>query len=248
MNEQARVTALIVDDEPVARSGMRHMLADVEWIDCIGEAASGPAAVEAIDKLRPELVFLDIQMPGISGIEVLRRVTHQPFVVFTTAFAEHAVTAFELGAVDYLLKPFGAERLRASLDRARAALGEPLPATLDRLGELLGHSAMTRLFVRTGRSIVPVAVADITWFEAVGDYVNVHTRDAQHLVHLSLNRLEARLDGQRFSRIHRTYIVNLDHVTAFQRQPDGRLVARLGDGASLPVSRSKAHEFRAISR
>jgi len=248
MNEPARVSALIVDDEPVARAGMRHMLADVEWIECIGEAASGTAAVEAIDKLRPELVFLDIQMPGISGIEVLRRVTHQPFVVFTTAFAEHAVTAFELGAVDYLLKPFGAERLHASLDRARAALGEPLPATLDRLGELLGQSAMTRLFVRTGRSIVPVAVADITWFEAVGDYVNVHTRDAQHLVHLSLNRLEARLDGQRFSRIHRTYIVNLDHVTAFQRQPDGRLGARLGDGASLPVSRSKAHEFRAISR
>ena len=248
MSEQPRVSALIVDDEPVARAGMRHMLADVEWIDCVGEAASGPAAVEAIDKLRPELVFLDIQMPGISGIEVLRRTTHQPFVVFTTAFAEHAVTAFELGAVDYLLKPFGAERLRASLDRARAALGEPLPATLDRLGELLGQSGMTRLFVRTGRSIVPVAVADITWFEAVGDYVNVHTRDAQHLVHLSLNRLEARLDGQRFSRIHRTYIVNLDHVAAFQRQPDGRLVARLADGTGLPVSRAKAHEFRNVAR
>jgi two-component system, LytTR family, response regulator len=248
MSDQRRVAVLIVDDEPVARAGMRHMLADVEWIECIGEAASGPAAVEAIDALRPELVFLDIQMPGISGIEVLRQIAHQPFVVFTTAFAEHAVEAFELGAVDYLLKPFGAERLRASLDRARAALGEPLPATLDRLGELLGQSNMTRLFVRTGRSIVPVAVADIAWFEAVGDYVNVHARDAQHLVHLSLNRIEARLDAQRFSRIHRTYIVNLDHVTAFQRQPGARLIARLDDGTSLPVSRAKAHELRNIAR
>jgi len=224
------------------------MLADVEWIECIGEAASGPAAVEAIDALRPELIFLDIQMPGFSGVEVLRRTTHQPFVVFTTAFGEHAVTAFELGAVDYLLKPFGADRLHASLERARAALGEPLPAALDRLGELLGQTCMTRLFVRIGRSIVPVAVADITRFEAVGDYVNVHTREAQHLVHLSLNRLEARLDAQRFSRIHRTHIVNLDHVAAFQRQPDGRLVARLGDGTSLPVSRTKAHDFRNLAR
>jgi len=239
---------LIVDDEPVARAGMRHMLADVEWIECIGEAASGPAAVEAIDALRPELIFLDIQMPGFSGVEVLRRTTHQPFVVFTTAFGEHAVTAFELGAVDYLLKPFGPDRLHASLERVRAALGEPLPAALDRLGELLGQTCMTRLFVRIGRSIVPVAVTDITWFEAVGDYVNVHTREAQHLVHLSLNRLEARLDAQRFSRIHRTHIVNLDHVAAFQRQPDGRLVARLGDGTSLPVSRTKAHDFRNLAR
>ena len=239
---------MIVDDEPVARAGMRHMLADVEWIECIGEAASGPAAVEAIDALRPELIFLDIQMPGFSGVEVLRRTTHQPFVVFTTAFGEHAVTAFELGAVDYLLKPFGPDRLHASLERVRAALGEPLPAALDRLGELLGQTCMTRLFVRIGRSIVPVAVTDITWFEAVGDYVNVHTREAQHLVHLSLNRLEARLDAQRFSRIHRTHIVNLDHVAAFQRQPDGRLVARLGDGTSLPVSRTKAHDFRNLAR
>lgn len=246
--EQSRVATLIVDDEPVARAGMRHMLADVEWIDCVGEAANGPAAVEAIDALRPELVFLDIQMPGISGIEVLRRAAHQPFVVFTTAFAEHAVAAFELGAVDYLLKPFGAERLRASLDRARAALGEPLPATLDRLGELLGQAPMTRLFVRTGRSIVPVAVADVAWFEAVGDYVNVHARDAQHLIHLPLNRIEARLDAQRFARIHRAYIVNLDHVAAFQRQPGGRLVARLADGTSLPVSRAKAQDLRHIAR
>ena len=248
MSEVARVAALIVDDEPVARAGMRHMLADVEWIECIGEAATGPAAVEAIDTLRPEIVFLDIQMPGMSGIDVLRRVQHQPFVVFTTAFAEHAVAAFELGAVDYLLKPFGAERLRASLDRARAALGEPMPATLDRLGELLGQAPMTRLFVRTGRSIVPVALADIAWFEAVGDYVSVHARGAQHLVHLSLNRIEERVDKQHFSRIHRTYIVNLDHVSAFQRQPGGRLVARLADGTTLPVSRVKAHELRNIAR
>src|SRR5512132_3001097 len=101
------------------------MLGGVEWLTCVGEAASGPAAVEAINRLRPELVFLDIQMPGLLGTEVLRRVEHQPFVVFTTAFAQHAVTAFELGALDYLLKPFGPERLATTLERVRAAFGEP---------------------------------------------------------------------------------------------------------------------------
>ena len=104
MNSVAKISTLIVDDEPVARAGMRHMLAEVEWIECIGEAANGPAAIEAIDTLKPELIFLDIQMPGALGTEVLQRVTHRPLVVFMTAYAQHAVTAFELGALDYLLK------------------------------------------------------------------------------------------------------------------------------------------------
>jgi len=248
VTEPARVATLVVDDEPVARAGMRRMLAEIEWIHCIGEAASGPAALEAIERQRPELVFLDINMPGMSGIELLRKLRHRPFVIFTTAYAEHAVSAFELGAVDYLLKPFGLERLQGSLERARAALGEPLPPVVDRLGELLAESTMTRLFVRSGRAILPVAVADVTWFEAVGDYVNVHAGGAQHLVHLSLTRLETRLDPARFSRIHRTCIVNLDRVAAFQRQPGGQLVARLGDGTCLPVSRAKAQELRSLAR
>ncbi|MFI5312046.1 MAG: LytR/AlgR family response regulator transcription factor, partial [Gemmatimonadales bacterium] len=119
-----KVTALIADDEPVARAGLRDMLAAMDWVTVVGEAANGPAAVEAINTLKPELVFLDIQMPGFLGTEVLRRVQHQPFVVFTTAYAEHAVTAFELGALDYLLKPFGAVRFAASMERVRVALGE----------------------------------------------------------------------------------------------------------------------------
>src|SRR5688572_9758561 len=103
----APVTAVVADDEPIARAGLRDMLAEISWVRWIGDAASGPAAVEAIDRLRPDLVFLDIQMPGLLGTEVLRKITHQPYVVFTTAYAQHAVTGFELGALDYLLKPFG---------------------------------------------------------------------------------------------------------------------------------------------
>ncbi|MDX2057267.1 MAG: response regulator, partial [Gemmatimonadales bacterium] len=105
-----KVTALIADDEPVARAGLRDLLADIDWISCVGETANGPATVAAIDELRPELVFLDVQMPGLTGLEVLERIRHRPHVVFTTAFGHHAVSAFELGALDYLLKPFGADR------------------------------------------------------------------------------------------------------------------------------------------
>ena len=245
-----RVPTLIVDDEPIARAGLRRMLADVSWIECVGDAASGPAAVAAIGSLRPELVFLDIEMPGLSGIEVMRSLAQPPYVVFTTAYAEHAVAAFELGAIDYLLKPFGNERLQASLERVRAALGEPRATLLDRLGEALSRAPMSRLFVRSGRSILPVPVASIAWFEAVGDYVAAHApgAGAPHLLHLSLNRLEERLDPERFARIHRTHIVNLDHVSAFRRQLTGNVVAELRDGAALPVSRAKAQELRHLTR
>ena len=243
-----RVSALVVDDEPVARAGLRHMLAEHEWIECIGDCASGPAALEAIERLHPELVFLDIEMPGFSGIELLRRLTHRPHVVFTTAYAEHAVAAFELGAIDYMLKPFGPERLKAALDRARAAFGEPAASVIDRYGEFLGQGPMSRLFVRSGRSIVPLAVERVAWFEAVGDYVTVHVEGASHVLHLALNRIAARLDPERFVRIHRTHIVNMDHVAAFRRQENGNLAAELTDGTVLAVSRSMSQELRSRAR
>ena len=248
MTDAAKIATLIVDDEPVARAGLRHMLAQIEWLACIGEAANGPAAVEMINALKPELVFLDIQMPGLLGTDVLRRTQHQPLVVFTTAYAQHAVTAFELGALDYLLKPFGPERLQATLDRVRAALGEPLVPSLDRLGEALSQAPMSRLFVRVGRAIVPLAVADIAWFEAVGDYIAAHVGDAQHVLHLALSQLEARLDRQHFARIHRAHIVNLDHVLAFRREPGGQFIAELRNGTCLPVSRARAQDLRGLAR
>ena len=187
-------------------------------------------------------------MPGLLGTDVLHRVQHQPFVVFTTAYAQHAVTAFELGALDYLLKPFGEDRLRMALERIRAAIGEPRSAPFDRFSEAMSHAPMSRLFVRNGRNIVPLAVNEIAWFEAVGDYIAAHVGDAQHLLHLSLSQLEGRLDPHRFVRIHRTHIVNLDQVAGFRRQPEGRLVAQLVDGTCLQVSRAKAQELRALAR
>ncbi|MEQ1689749.1 MAG: LytTR family DNA-binding domain-containing protein [Gemmatimonas sp.] len=247
MTTEHRVTVLIADDEPVARAGLRAMLASIDWVTCIGEAANGPAALEAIDTLRPELVFLDIQMPGLLGTDVMRRAAHEPHVIFTTAWAQHAAEAFELGALDYLLKPFGADRLALTLDRVRAVVGEPAAApALDRYREGLRGGPITRVFVRSGRAIIPVAVDTVAWFEADGDYVAVHVGRTRHLVHLALSRLEARLDPARFVRIHRTSIVNLDQVKAFKSVGKGRLVAEMSDGTQLEVSRSKARDLREL--
>lgn len=244
---ESRVTALVADDEPVARAGLRDMLAEISWVKWIGEAASGTAAVEAIDRLKPDLVFLDVQMPGLLGTEVLRQITHQPYVVFTTAYAQHAVTGFELGALDYLLKPFGGDRLASAMDRVRAAIGEPSARpTVDRLREALSKGPMTRLFVRSGNSIVPIAVATVSSFEAWGDYVTAHAGGSRHMMHLSLNHLESRLDPAKFVRIHRAHIVNLDHVKAFKSHGRGRVTAQLVDGTELPVSRGRAQGLRAL--
>lgn len=242
-----KVRTLIVDDEPVARAGLRAMLTAFEWVEVVGEAADGEAAVEAIHRLQPELVFLDVQMPGLLGTDVLRRIEGQPFVIFTTAFSQHAVSAFELGAVDYLLKPFGPARLSAAMERIRSAIGEPAGAgAIERLAGTLAGGPISRLFVRTGGNLVPVPVESVWWFEADGDYVTAHVERTRHALHLSLSRLEARLDPQRFVRVHRAHIVNIDHVRAFKRDPRGNLEAELADGRRVPVSRTRAQELRSL--
>jgi two-component system LytT family response regulator len=242
-----KVRTLVVDDEPIARAGLRAMLTAFAWVEVVGEAADGEAAVEAIDRLQPELVFLDVQMPGLLGTDVVGRIQRQPYVIFTTAYSQHAVGAFELGAVDYLLKPFGPARLAAAMERIRAAIGEPAGVgALERLAGALGSGPISRLFVRSGGSLVPLPVADVWWFEADGDYVVAHTAGARHVLHLTLSRLEERLDPVRFSRIHRAHLVNLDHVRAFRRDPRGNLEAELADGRRVPVSRARAQELRSL--
>ncbi len=236
-----RVRTLLVDDEPLARRGLGAMLTAFEWVEVGGEAADGDAAVDAIGRLRPELVFLDVEMPGLSGPDVLRRVERPPFVVFTTAFSQHAVGAFEWGAVDYLLKPFGPARLAATMERVRQAIGEPAGG-LDRPP----GGPHSRLFVRVGGHLGPLAVEGVARFEADGDYVVAHVDRARHLLHLSLSRLERRLDPQRFVRVHRAHVVNLDHVRAFRATAGGGLEAELLDGTRVPVSRARAQALRRL--
>lgn len=244
-----KVTTLVVDDEPVARAGLKGMLAAFDWIEVIGEAADGRSAARAIEMLKPELVFLDVQMPGLLGTDVLRQVTHRPFVIFTTAYSQHAVTAFELGAVDYLLKPFGAARLAAALERVRGAIGEPSSIdAIERLSGAIGGGPITRLFVRVGNATVLVPVDHVSRLEADGDYVVAHAGGNRHLIHVALSGLLARLDPKRFVQVHRAHVVNMDHVRAFKRDARGNLEAELNDGTRVPVSRARAQEVRSLIR
>lgn len=242
-----RVRTLVVDDEPVAREGLRAMLTAFEWVEVVGEAADGKAAAEAIERLRAELVFLDVQMPGLLGTDVLRRIERQPLIIFTTAFSQHAVSAFELGAVDYLLKPFGPARLAAAMERIRTAIGEPAGVgAVERLAGAIAGGPISRLFVRTGGSLVPLPVADVWWFEADGDYVIAHAARTRHALNVSLSRLEQRLDPGHFARVHRAHVVNLEYVRAFRRDLRGNLEAELADGRRVPVSRARAQELRSV--
>jgi two-component system LytT family response regulator len=244
-----KVATLVVDDEPVARAGLKGMLAAFDWIEVIGEAADGRSASRAIEMLKPELVFLDVQMPGLLGTDVLRQVTHRPFVIFTTAYSQHAVTAFELGAVDYLLKPFGAARLAAALARVRGAIGEPSSIdAIERLSGAIGGAPITRLFVRVGNATVLVPLDQVSRLEADGDYVVAHSGGSRHLIHLALSGLLTRLDPKRFVQVHRAHVVNLDHVRAFKRDARGNLEAEMNDGTRVPVSRARAQEVRSLVR
>jgi len=251
------ITTLIAEDEPLARRKLRGLIGEVPDLSCVGEAVDGAAAVRAIDELKPDLVFLDIKMPELSGLEVLERVKHTPRVVFTTAYDSFAVTAFELGALDYLLKPFGKARLQAAVERARAALAAPDesggPEALDRARTLLGGGGrgggahVERLFVRERGRIVPVALKDVRWFEARGDYVALHLPGWRPLVRVPLSDLETRLDPTRFVRIHRSSVVNLDHVAALVDHDASRLSVELTDGTRLLASRTRSRELRDLA-
>lgn len=229
---EAVLRALIVDDEPLARRKLRRLLDGVEGVECIGEAANGPQAVESIRRENPDVVFLDIEMPGLNGLQVVERVTGPTQIVFTTAYDEHAVSAFELHAADYLLKPFGAARLRAAVDRVRS------------LRDTESSHGLTRLFVRERGRVLPLTSSSIVRLEADGDYVHVHAAGRVHLVTATLQELHDRLDPDVFKRIHRSHVVNLDHVQAFESVGGGRLRARLTDGSEVVASRSRSRELR----
>jgi two-component system LytT family response regulator len=236
---------LIVDDEAPARRKVRAHLGDAAGVDVVGEAASGPEAVEAIRTLRPDLVFLDVQMPGMSGFEVIEAVGAEamPAVVFVTAYDEFAVEAFEVQAVDYLMKPFHADRFRRALARAmdRLARREEPRASLAPLLEALLKKRprdAQRLLVRDGDRILFVPLREVVRLSAEGNYVQVHTaRGQRHLLRETLARLEARLDPERFARIHRSEIVNVDFVAEVQPAFHGDYTVRLKTGDEVRLSR-----------
>jgi two-component system LytT family response regulator len=249
MNGTAAVTTLIVEDEPLARRRLRDLIQGVPWLKRVGEAASGRTAMTAIDELQPDLIFLDVRLPDLSGIDVLSHVRHAPAVIFTTAYDRFAVTAFELGAVDYLLKPFGRERFSQALERARPELLRRAgAATCERAREVLADGAIPRLFVREADEIVPIRVASIEWLEACDDYVIVHARGRQFRINLTLAELEQRLDPLVFIRVHRSHLVNLDHVASWAPYDGSRFQITLRTGATILASRQRSRALRDLGR
>lgn len=244
-----RPTAVVADDDVLARERLRDLVAEVPLVEIVGEAGDGVSAIEVVKRLKPDVVFLDIEMPGLGGLEVARSLPHPAAVIFTTAHNQYAVTAFELSAVDYLLKPFGAERFREAVERALAyGTKESVEARTRRYTEAVqAESNLTRLFLRERDAIVPVAIDQVVRFEADGDYVMVHTHDRSHLVRLRIQDLEARL-GERFLRVHRSHLVNMDHVQRFENQEDARLVVVMSDGTRVVASRSRSRELRRLAR
>lgn len=246
MTEQ--VTALIADDEAPARQLLAEYLGRFPQIRVVAVCADGAEAVRAIDDHRPSLAFLDIHMPAPTGLEVLTRVRHLPRVVFTTAHPEFAVQAFEVNAVDYLLKPYDFERFSAAVDKAlKASRGGELDRLVSLLGEVRRPETPRQLFLKASGRIVAVAVDQVTWLQAEGDYTRVHTRGGSHFVSEGLGGLEARLDPGRFMRVHRSAIVALEALRDLTSDGDGGYLARLDDGTEVRVSRTCASKLRGLA-
>jgi two-component system LytT family response regulator len=236
---------VVAEDEPLALQRLRRFVERDPRLELVGEAESGTAAVELIDRLAPDLVFLDVQMPECSGLEVLERAAHRPAPVFTTAYADYALRAFEVEAYDYLVKPFGWTRFQAAVDRVVRRLAAPaLPPAPAPAPE----PYLERLFVRRGGEMMPVSMRDVHRIEGAGDYVTLCTGSGQVLADISLNELERRLDPASFRRIHRAHIVNLDHVSAIRPYDERRLSVRFADGSEVVASRAGSQSLREMVR
>ena len=241
------VRALICEDEPLAMRAMREYLRGVAWIEVVGEARDGKEALRLIHKLEPDLVFLDVRMPGMTGVEVLQAVEHRPAVVFTTAFDEYAISAFDLGAVDHLVKPFGRDRLVQTLDRVRVRLlGEGRTAPDPARPGLTPGSYAERIFARHRGAMVPVTVADIRRIDAVDGGVAVVTSGGTLDLDVTLGEVAGRLDPEDFVRVHRGHVVNLAHVVSIRRYDERRLQLRMDDDATIVASRRGSQQLRSL--
>jgi two-component system LytT family response regulator len=241
-------SVLIADDEPLARRTLREHLLGLDWPAQIHEAQDGRTAISLANRHQPELMFLDIVMPGATGLQVLEQLDYEPQVIFTTAYDKYAVTAFELGALDYLLKPFGRDRLERVVRRAQAALKEPMGPLLPRAKEsLLRPLPLARIFVRDGNRIVPIPLASLERVQGADDYVTIFTGTKHYLVSVRLGDLEEQLSGANFMRIHRSHIINLEYLTSIEPYDPARVQVVMKSGARIVASRPGSKRLRDLA-
>lgn len=250
-----RINVLIVDDEPLPREGLRMLLADHPDVDGIVEARNAPEAVELIASNRPDLVLLDVQMPQINGFQMIDviGVEQMPAVIFVTAHDAYALRAFEVNAIDYLLKPVNGDRLRDALDRTRVRLlGDPRGMASARMVSLLETIAhprryLKRLAIRKSASTIFIDVESIDWIEAAENYVEVHSGKIAHLLHVPISTLETALDPSTFVRMHRSIIVNVHRVLRLAPATHGQYLIVLESGVELQSGRSYSEVVRALT-
>ncbi|MEW6210401.1 MAG: LytTR family DNA-binding domain-containing protein [Acidobacteriota bacterium] len=242
----AAIKILIVDDEPLARERIRALLSSHPDVEIVGECATGIEAIEAILRLGPDLVFLDVQMPDLDGLGVIEQVgvTDMPTVIFVTAYDTYALRAFDVNALDYLLKPFDRERFETALSRARAQIRQKKSGALNQkllalIADIRTEPArIDRLVIKSGGRVFFIRTDEIDWIEAAGNYVRLHTATGEHLHRETMSNLEARLDPKKFMRIHRSVIVNCERIKELHPLFHGEYEVTLEDGTRLTLSRS----------
>ena len=246
--------AILVDDEPLALGRLSRSLAPIDGVEIVATTTSSSQAVRMIAEERPDIVFLDIAMPGLNGFELVARLPgpDMPGIIFVTAFDTHAVQAFGIDAIDYLLKPVAPDRLRASVGRARAWIdgraGQRTSATEPVDGTAGASPAIESLWAHRHREVVRISLDSVDWIEAEGDYVRLHTPDGEGLVRMTLMALEAQLDAAVFIRVHRSAICRRSAISGLRRKPTGALIASLANGDEVPVGRMFGGGLRALMR
>lgn len=242
-----KTTCLIVDDEKLARDLIIEYLQHFDNLLLVGECAKGTEAVEKINELKPDILFLDVQMPGMNGFEVLDEVEHDPYVIFTTAYDQHAIKAFEKNAVDYLLKPLDEERFRTAVHRAlkrKELENSNLEGIMESLAPERKARYDTHLFVQKSEKLFNLPVEEILFLEASGDYTIITAKADQYVSSSGIGKLEELLNPDIFLRVHRSTIVNINHLKEIERHFNGGLLVKMHNGKSFPVSRTYAKLIR----
>lgn len=242
--------SVIVENEERSLSRLKRLLSNFSEVQVVGEAVDGPSAVKTIEELQPDLVFMDIDLPGFSGLQVLRMLQHQPMVIFTTAFNQHALEAFRSLAVDYLMKPIDESAIGRALDKLRMLGPKPdaLSVALTRLADRVAPNYLTRVSCKIGDRVLLVPVADVQYFQSDNKYTSVHTVDRELLIDTPLVELERRVDPADFIRIHRAILVNISWISEIRRAYDGKLrvVLKNSQSTELVASRMYAESLRKL--
>lgn len=241
------ITCLIIDDEQLARELLKEYIENTPELTIIGEADKGKDAVEMIDKLKPDLIFLDVQMPGMTGFDVLDDIEHDPFVIFTTAYDQYAIKAFEKSAIDYLLKPLDQERFKGAVEKAVSRM----KLEQNNVGELLRSmktdsktSYDSHIFVQKSEKLLNLPVEEIMFLEASGDYTILTTKNDQFVSSSGIGKLEEILNPDTFIRVHRSTIININYLKEIEKHFNGGMIVKMQTGKSFPVSRTYAKVIR----